>query len=637
MVGPEVLLGAGAKGFAGAFGKLALEHAARALGRTSAKPEEIRTNLKPHIEATFQRCSSLKTLLNPHQPAEFLSIYATQRFSIGDRLLDHYGLVDIIKTDMNHVIITGTGGSGKSMFMKYLWLSLFVESEGRVPLFVELRNMNTLSQDDLVTYLHHTLTSGKASISARSFRRQLEAGDFIILLDGFDELEEDRKIVVQSVLIDMTVDYPDTKIVMSSRPPREGRLASWHTFNVVEVSPLLQKDMVELIEKSEFDTSNKRRFLKKIKDEKLWDSHRSFLESPLLASMMLLTFSHNFDIPSTMHVFYDQAFNALFERHDSHKPGGYKREFKTNMSEFEFKRLLSYFCLISYFDNTIEFTKSSIISYIEKAIRVEKLDITPEQFLYDLEECVCMIVLDGNIYSFPHRTFQEYFAAYCLAFVTNIRYQDFVSEFGKRHTDQSVKLLNDMNSNGFRDNYIIPVSERLSSVLQTSRRTKSVVDFMKNTQTSFVYHIGTRRSATSIEKSGGVIGNDDYVSGVDSRHDAFYFAMLMDKVFPRLKGSSNSRIRQADTDMLNTLVGMSGGRVPIMVRVCFEADSIVFRVYQNDLKKSKVIRDVDLTETFKQSEFPAWLTGKLKTVQAVVQSQTAARNGSSDAINALFD
>lgn len=636
MVGPEVLLGAGAKGFAGALGKLALEHSARALGRTSDKPEDIRTNLTPHIEATYQRCSALKTLLNPHQPAEFLSIYATQRFSQAARKFDHYGLVDYIKSEIDHVIITGTGGSGKSMFMKYLWLSLFVDSDGRVPLFVELRNMNTLSQDDLVTYLHYTLTSGKASISPRSFRRQLEAGDFIILLDGFDELEEDRKDVVQSVLIDMTLEYPETKIIMSSRPPREGRLASWHTFTVVEVCPLQQKDMIELIDKSEFDASNKRRFLKKVKDEKLWDSHKSFLESPLLASMMLLTFSHNFDIPNTMHVFYDQAFNALFERHDSHKPGGYKREFKTNMSEFEFKRLLSYFCLISYFDNAIEFTKPTILAYIDKAIKVEKLDVKPEHFLYDLEECVCMVVLDGNVYSFPHRTFQEYFAAYCLAYVTNIRYQDFVDAFGQRHTDQSVKLLNDMNANGFRDSYIIPVADKYKDILQIEKKTKSIAKFMADTGACFVYHVGTHRSASQIESEGGVIGPRDYVSGIDCRHNAFNFVMLVAKVMPQTTFTSSSKVRLRDVEMLNGITQKLNGNVPIMVRVKADDDSVLFEVYELNLQESVTLRDSELEKIFRQSEFPSWLVAKLRNVQAVVKSQTEARTTSSNAIDSLF-
>ena len=129
--------------------KLAVSYAERTLVHSDASIQKIRDNLKPYIEATFTRCSQLKTLLNPNSPANFLAVYATQRFVHGRDALDQYDLVDAIRKDVDNVIITGSGGSGKSMFTRYLWLSLFVEGDGRIPVFVELRNMNSVTSIEL--------------------------------------------------------------------------------------------------------------------------------------------------------------------------------------------------------------------------------------------------------------------------------------------------------------------------------------------------------------------------------------------------------------------------------------------------------------------------------------------------------
>ncbi len=331
--------------------KLATDHVARVA--TKERPEKVKNDIAPHVEASFRRCLTIKTLLNPHHASNFLSIYATQRFTRNGRGYDQYGLVEQILGTLNHVIITGTGGSGKSMFMRYLWLSAFERGDGRIPLFVDLKNINALSKPHFETYLLHTLTQGRSSITAKEFRRRLESGSFFLILDGFDEVSHDVKDVVQASIMATAEHYPRLKIVLSSRP--DDRFASWPSFDVVKVSPMQKGDVIELIDKAEFDHATKSRFVKKVKEDPFYSRYESFLSNPLLASMMLVTFSRNNDVPNRTHLFYEEAFNALYQRHDSHKPGTYKREFKSGCPEDHFKRVFSYFCLISYYKEKTEF------------------------------------------------------------------------------------------------------------------------------------------------------------------------------------------------------------------------------------------------------------------------------------------
>ena len=51
----------------------------------------------------------------------------------------------------------------------------------------------------------------------------------------------------------------------------------------------------------------------------LYDKHKSFLSNPLLTTMMLLTFDQFAEIPEKMFLFYEQAFDTLFLKHDATK------------------------------------------------------------------------------------------------------------------------------------------------------------------------------------------------------------------------------------------------------------------------------------------------------------------------------
>lgn len=129
--------------------------------------------------------------------------------------------------------------------------------------------------------------------------------------------------------------------------------------------------------------------------------------------MMLLTFDQFADIPEKVYLFYEQAFDTLFAKHDATKEA-YKRKTYTGLSIDIFKKTLAYFCLASYYDQKHQFTDSEVREYINKSIKMMNYDIKTEDFLKDLRESVCILQKDGLYWIFTHRSFQEYFSAYCL-------------------------------------------------------------------------------------------------------------------------------------------------------------------------------------------------------------------------------
>jgi len=109
------------------------------------------------------------------------------------------------------------------------------------------------------------------------------------------------------------------------------------------VQPLDINQVTALIGKLKYDDKIKRKFVQRIKAD-LYSKHQSFLSSPLLATMMLLTFDQFADIPEKIHLFYEQAFDTLFAKHDATKEA-YKRQSQTKLPIDVFKKALAYFWL----------------------------------------------------------------------------------------------------------------------------------------------------------------------------------------------------------------------------------------------------------------------------------------------------
>ena len=76
---------------------------------------------EPYLKRTFDRCTLVKTIITSDRPIELLSIYENLRFKCGDAEIDDFDLIDQIVRN-RRTIISGSGGGGKTVFLKYLWI-----------------------------------------------------------------------------------------------------------------------------------------------------------------------------------------------------------------------------------------------------------------------------------------------------------------------------------------------------------------------------------------------------------------------------------------------------------------------------------------------------------------------------------
>ena len=361
-----------------------------------------------YLENTWNKYSKIKTIIYRRVPKDLYSFYECIGVLHGNKKINTENVNNLIDVD-NKIIITGTGGIGKSILFKHLYLNSILNTQ-YIPVLIELRSFNSIDRKDISLRhaIYNNLCNYGFKLEEQYFDYSMENGGYIILLDGFDEVNRDRTEVVGNEIRELCNRYNLNHYIISSRPSE--KFIGWNDFVEMSALSLTKEQALSLISKIEFDENIKKIFYKEL-DEELYDKYYSFASNPLLLNIMLLTFNNHASIPDKLNDFYEQAFSTLYNMHDATKEA-YVRDIRTGLGCEDFKSIFSYICFKSYFLDEYEFTDSKIKNYINKAKnRFEKFQFSIDDFLEDLTMSVCMLVKEGINYRFAHRSFQEYFAA----------------------------------------------------------------------------------------------------------------------------------------------------------------------------------------------------------------------------------
>ncbi|OYU51071.1 MAG: hypothetical protein CFE27_13860 [Alphaproteobacteria bacterium PA1] len=358
------------------------------------------------IAVCHSRCNNVKTFLSEDEHVELKSIYVSPNFRLGRGNISEEDVLTLI-LQKKRVIIEGTGGIGKTIFMKRFWTRFFEDHSYVIPIFIELRRFNSSSPVDFLNFVRVQISNGK--LSEDLFNKFCEQGRFAFFFDGYDEVSSEAKHLVNSGIEKLSESYPSIFVVISTRPERH--LASWDTFAVVRPQPFSIDQSCEVVRKITFDQQTKNDFINKIKSS-LYNSHSEFLSNPLLINIMLLTFREFAEIPDKITVFYERAFDVLYAKHDAKK--GLNRDKRTKLTIDEFKLLFSNFCFASYSKGVVDFKIDSFKHHFGIAAKLSSFTGTYSDFLHDLCNAACMLREEGDSYYFNHRSFQEFFAAYAI-------------------------------------------------------------------------------------------------------------------------------------------------------------------------------------------------------------------------------
>lgn len=424
--------------------------------------DAYKKDFRPYLGNTLTRCSYIKTLLHRDEPIPLSSVYVTTQFKCTEQEYDDYSFIDSLP-QLKNIVIVGSAGSGKSMFTRYLFTALFEKSVGRIPIYIELRQMNSFKVKDLIAFIYHSIVTPGGIVTKDQFESGLKNGLFSFILDGFDEVDFDWRGDLETQILSSKEKYPKNIFIVSSR--LDERFTAWTSFYVFKVQPMNKDNVVSLIKKLNYDEDIKNKFIKTI-ESGLYNKHGSFLSIPLLAIMMLITFDQFAHIPDKVHIFYEYAFDALFFRHDASKHGGYRRKLRTEMPIDDFKNCLSSFCISTYAKEKLQFTQNEFREHLKKALDFEKQDVDIDNFITDLLEAVCVFQRDGLYLTFTHRSFQEYFSAFFIARSPAVSLQPLLDQIARRAlTDNVLMMAFDMNRTLLEREWALP---RLKDIIEAT-------------------------------------------------------------------------------------------------------------------------------------------------------------------------
>ncbi|MST69749.1 NACHT domain-containing protein [Mogibacterium kristiansenii] len=375
-----------------------------------------------YLKNAKEKYDKIKTLLYSDAPRKFYDFYVCnnisqkiylKKYTYRTKIISN-ATAETLKECSNFILISGTGGLGKSMMMRHLLLdSISTYEEGsQLPVFIPLKDYAD-TYENLSDYVYEKFESLCGDGDAAKYEDLLRTGRFLLLFDGLDEIKSDYRKKFEHDLEIFADKYSENMFVISSRPT--GSFISFHRFTVLDLCPFTKDQATELIEKLDFrpDEPNiKKQFLEELQS-KLFITHREFTENPLLLTIMLMTYEQFADIPSKMHVFYREAYVAMSQKHDASK-GAFKRALKTGLTADQFADYLAEFCARTYRDEKFEFTDILFDKYFNDMHLTKKgtSGVTAQDFRDDLVENMCLMYYESGKYHFTHRSFQEYFCAW---------------------------------------------------------------------------------------------------------------------------------------------------------------------------------------------------------------------------------
>ena len=449
------LLSASATAAVGPIGKLLSQLGAEKYAELSAKFESC---FQGHVDSTKVRCSKIKNILYRDNAVDFMSQYVPISFGDGRDSLSDAGVLSRAVRGQK-VLISGTAGAGKTMFMRWATLDLIgrMKNHGRVPLYLEMRyfHKDCISQD-IEKYIWENTSSNKDTSSFLQFSSGLKSGLFVIMLDAIDEINPDYREKVVRNLISFMEKYPECGMIVSSRP--DDKLESIQEFSVLRTMPMNIDQIMKVVQNLEYDEIVKDKLLSRLR-EGLYNELEEFLSNPLLATIMLLSFDYSADIPTKLTAFYQQAFEALYQRHDAAK-GAYKRNHYAELPLDQFQNVFSAFCFQTYLNYKFEFTDTELLEAFTEACEYTGETANPELIVKDSMESVCVIQREGLDNVFSHRSFQEYF---CALFISKYKEADAKSLINAvavmENRSNVLKMLVELSEETFEYEWLLPLLE----------------------------------------------------------------------------------------------------------------------------------------------------------------------------------
>ncbi|WP_322628243.1 NACHT domain-containing protein [Halothiobacillus sp.] len=384
--------------------KIALNAIFQQLKKTSSLYAKLKSIDVDNSYLKASKVEEVKTIWQVDKVVNLNDFYYPSKINIDSKRVEINTLEDL--PGNGKLIIQGTAGQGKSIFLRYL-AGTELKSGTKIPIFIELRKItNKINIQDLIL---SSLDNLGIDCDEKILGNILQSGKCTLLLDAFDEVNESQVQDTISYLDNLCSKYHSLQIIISSRPGSHIQRATF--FRVFDLCPLIPSDFPAMLEKFFHDDKNTNvdDIVKAIHENGAGIAY--LITTPLLLTLLTITYKSYHRIPERLHEFYDNLFYLLVNRHDSTKPG-FSREFKSGLNEVQLEDLFRAFCFYCMIERKDTLTHTEAVSITKKAKLITQHNEASESgFLDDTKNNTCLIIEEGFEYHFIHKSIKEYHAA----------------------------------------------------------------------------------------------------------------------------------------------------------------------------------------------------------------------------------
>jgi HEAT repeat protein len=332
-------------------------------------------------------------------------------------------------------IVTGAPGCGKTTLLKYLALQA-TEKEKRLALWLELKaidrslfaeaekaaaqNGNLLLKELCLRHLKIQLSLSDAELDLlrRHWQERFRANEIAVLLDGFDELQDEAiERSLNKCIREFAAALHENTLLISTRPYAQHKLGSEH-LQELEIEPLNQRQIEAFLNCYYPNDAATKNLLKTLRER---SALRELLHVPLLLGVILRLHRQNRFMDERLQL-YETIITDLARELDRSK--SVIRRFKINDERLrlDFLRFLAFELLLH--DSSDEETREVdriVFSYDllkEKArefLAQEPTLHSPRDLANDALATALLREVRAETFAFTHLTLQEFLAARAFA------------------------------------------------------------------------------------------------------------------------------------------------------------------------------------------------------------------------------
>lgn len=328
--------------------------------------------------------------------------------------MERHHAIDISRTGEN-LFVLGRPGSGKTTFLKYLALLACRGNISRVPIFISLKDL-TDSKKGIIEFIDEQFDICGFPDAAPFVLTLLTKGKAILLLDGLDEVGDQygsRSQLIKEVS-NLAKKYRECQFCLTCRTAATDY--SFEQFKYLEIADFTSDQQKTFIKQWYSDKSEIRTRFEHGWNDSYNDSLRELGKTPLLLTLLCLSFDQTLSFPARQVDLYKEAIDALLRKWDSSRLI-VRDDFYKNLSHSRREHLLESVASNFYFASKAVFRREElearVLNYLSGLPDKEASTQADARTVVKQIEAQHGLIVERAkaIYSFSHLTIQEFLTA----------------------------------------------------------------------------------------------------------------------------------------------------------------------------------------------------------------------------------